>query len=388
MSLYKQRGSKNWWFGFWWNGEHVQKSTKTANKQAARAIEAAHRVALANGEAGIFERKKAPTLKGFAQPFIDAIQVQCGEHPETVKFYAAKLTRLLEYKPLADARLDAIDEAMLDTYIQHRRRTVGPASVNREMATLRRLMRLAYRHKLITYVPKFEIHEADENEREFVLTHAQEEAYLAAAPQPLADFAVLALDLGLRIGEALSLEWRDVHFEPVGKAKLGYVHVRGKPGPDGVYRGKSKKAKRNLTLSERVRTMLKGREAGAKAPWVFTDEEGARPLSIWTLENQHARVRKALGLRECVIHSFRHTFGTRFGEAGADAFTIMRAMGHSSVKVSQKYVHPTAGMTERAFERLEALNRKAIAGLERKRLGAGKATIVPTIVADEDDDAA
>ena len=45
---------------------------------------------------------------------------------------------------------------------------------------------------------------------------------------------------------------------------------------------------------------------------------------------------------------------TRLGEAGADAF--MRIAGHSSVTVSQRYVHPTPEGMERAFERLEELN--------------------------------
>ena len=47
---------------------------------------------------------------------------------------------------------------------------------------------------------------------------------------------------------------------------------------------------------------------------------------------------------------------TRLGEAGADAFTIMKIAGHSTVTVSQRYVHPTPEALERAFERLEALN--------------------------------
>jgi hypothetical protein len=46
---------------------------------------------------------------------------------------------------------------------------------------------------------------------------------------------------------------------------------------------------------------------------------------------------------------------TRLGEAGADAFTIMRIAGHSSVVISQRYVHPSPESLERAFERLEAL---------------------------------
>jgi hypothetical protein len=47
---------------------------------------------------------------------------------------------------------------------------------------------------------------------------------------------------------------------------------------------------------------------------------------------------------------------TRLGEAGADAFTIMRIAGHSSVTISQRYVHPTPDPLQRAFERLENLN--------------------------------
>jgi hypothetical protein len=44
---------------------------------------------------------------------------------------------------------------------------------------------------------------------------------------------------------------------------------------------------------------------------------------------------------------------TRLGESGVDAFTIMRIAGHSSVVVSQRYVHPTPEAIERAFERLQ-----------------------------------
>ena len=46
---------------------------------------------------------------------------------------------------------------------------------------------------------------------------------------------------------------------------------------------------------------------------------------------------------------------TRLGESGADAFTIMRIAGHSSVTVSQ-YLHSTQEAMERDFERLQKLN--------------------------------
>ena len=57
-----------------------------------------------------------------------------------------------------------------------------------------------------------------------------------------------------------------------------------------------------------------------------------------------------------MLHSLRHAFLTRLGEAGVDAFTIMRIAGHSTITVSQKYVHPSTEAMERAFDRLETFN--------------------------------
>lgn len=319
MAIFKR--GRVYWYHFVFNGQHVQKSTKQGNPRVARQMEAACKTALAKGEVGIMERKPVPALHAFAQRFIDAIQVRCAEKPHTIQFYANKLARLLDFEPLASVRLNQIDEALIESYVQHRSKQVSPASVNRELATLRRLLRLAQEWHVIDRVPRIRLLPG-ERTRDFVLSHAQERTYLEAAPQPLADAAMLMLDTGLRVGEVLTVEWRDVHLEPVGAAKLGYIHVRS---------GKSKNAKRNLSLTARVQAMLQERLAIARSPHVFTDETGTRPVSIYTLEDQHSRVRRALRLSECVIHSFRHTFGTRLGEAGADAFTIMRAMGHSVV---------------------------------------------------------
>ena len=57
--------------------------------------------------------------------------------------------------------------------------------------------------------------------------------------------------------------------------------------------------------------------------------------------------------KDFVIHSLRHTMLSRLGESGVDAFTIMRIAGHSSITVSQRYVHPSPEAVERAFERLQ-----------------------------------
>jgi integrase len=206
--------------------------------------------------------------------------------------------------------------------------------------------------------------------REFVLSHAREEAYLNACPQPLRDIALTVLDCGLRTGEVLNLEWRNVHLEPAPGAKYRYIHI-----PDG----KSKNARRNVPITDRLARMLLGRSLESKSVCVFPSETG-RPYRVTSIDHDHAEVRAALQMPPAfVVYSLRHTYGTRLGEAGADAFAIMKLMGHSSITVSQRYVHPSPEALERAVERLEALNQKATQSLPGTLKAALTATVSATV---------
>jgi hypothetical protein len=133
MAIYKR--GETYWYEFQFKGERIEESAKTGNKEAARQIMAAHRVRLARGEAGIRERPPVPTLAEFGSRFESAIVTLCAEKPATVSFYKEKLRRLLADRQLSSARLDAIDEAVIDGYKQRRTRqpsrygsTYSPAS--------------------------------------------------------------------------------------------------------------------------------------------------------------------------------------------------------------------------------------------------------------------
>jgi integrase len=173
-----------------------------------------------------------------------------------------------------------------------------------------------------------------ERQREFVLSHRLEPQYLEAAPQPLKDVVVLILETGVRPGEAVNLQWPDVYLQPAIHAELGYIAIR---------KGKSQKARRNLSLTARAAEMLKARKDAVKSAWVFPGDSPDTAILGTSLDHQHDDVRAALKLpKDFVIHSLRHTMLTRLGEAGADAFTIMRIAGHSSVTVSQRVRAPDA----------------------------------------------
>jgi integrase len=142
--------------------------------------------------------------------------------------------------------------------------------------------------------------------------------------------------------------------------------------------GKSRSAGRSLSLTQRVQTMLEEGVKDCRTEWVFPAADGV-PMLVRSLDHLHTEVREGLKLNpEFAIHSFRPAFLTRMVESGTDAFAIMKLAGHSSVTLSQRYVHPTPEAMERAMERCDSMNQKALEGLKEVPKGLPPATVSAT----------
>lgn len=90
MSLYK-RGNV-WWLDGWFEGKRFQVSTKHQNKRKAKTFEDVYFANLADDRAGIAKRKPAIPLSEFAKRFVEHFEVRHNNKPQTVAFYAAKLS--------------------------------------------------------------------------------------------------------------------------------------------------------------------------------------------------------------------------------------------------------------------------------------------------------
>ncbi len=268
MSIFK-RGNV-YWYHFLFNGEHIQAEHETGEPAHGPPDRSGTPYRAGKGRSG---NRRAARPRRCLQPwhkrFIAHVEARHENKPQTVQFYAAKLNRLLEYPPIAGARLDRIDEGIIEGYVVARRAAVGPATVNRELATLRRMLRLAHEWREIQRVPNIRLL-TGERVRDFVLSRKQEEIYLAACPQPLCNIALLMLESGLRIGEALHLEWADITLAPVNGARFGFLRVR---------EGKSKNARRVIPLTDRAAAMLRER-AGVQGKRVRLCQPG-RQARTW-----------------------------------------------------------------------------------------------------------
>jgi integrase len=81
-----------------------------------------------------------------------------------------------------------------------------------------------------------------------------------------------------------------------------------------------------------------------------------------SLKRQHKQVFKILTeqpqennqnpVRKFVLYSLRHTFLTRLGESGCDVWTHARIAGHSDIRMSARYVHPSEDAVLNAMSRL------------------------------------
>jgi integrase len=67
---------------------------------------------------------------------------------------------------------------------------------------------------------------------------------------------------------------------------------------------------------------------------------------------EEAKKNNQKAMHPCVLYSLRHTFLTRLGESGCDAWTLARIAGHSDIRISTRYVHPSEDAVFGAMSRL------------------------------------
>ena len=169
---------------------------------------------------------------------------------------------------------------------------------------------------------------------------------------------------GMRLGEALALQWDDIDFE--GRSiTIQRTFSRGKIGlPKN---GKHRRIDMSMQLTQvlkdakhqrKLETINKG--WGKVPDWVFVSSAGT-PLDInhWRKRVFYKAIEKA-ELRRVRVHDIRHTYASLLIQAGESLAYVRDQLGHHSISVTVDiYGHLTPGGNKDAVDRLDDLDTDA-----------------------------
>jgi len=237
------------------------------------------------------------------------------------------------------------------------------STINRKVSTLSVMLKHAHRLGFISSMPY--IARKSENpgrlrwysreEEQVVLNYLDRSKMTSARHRDFRDIFIFLLDSGARLGEAMKLQWRDYyegkvtfHDTKSGKSRTIPASERIKDMMDARIVNMSCKAgggrlkaidlSPGLVPSETLQAIRRHPEASEAL--VFAGWDGSKAYNCWLT------IRAAVGILDkgANLHALRHTCASRFAASGVPVHDIKEWMGHSTLAVTEKYMHlaPTA----------------------------------------------
>jgi integrase len=348
MAVFKKQGV--YWIDYYVNGQRKRERIGP-DKRLAETVLQKRKVEIAEGK---FLDKKRPVTTTFdelADAYLKWISPnEKAGIPARKRSWRSHdlyaIGRLRAY--FGGKRLTAITPALVGRYrdwrrstISRRNRPVSAATVNRELACLKRMFTVAHKGLIVLKggVPKdkpLEVVslEQERNERDRVLL-AEEFARLCEAVEDwLKPMLLVAYHTGMRKGEIRSLRRDQVDLK-TGTIRLKSSDTKTDEG-------------RVIPLSQTLTSTLKTATRYVCCPWVFVnparmDAWQASPDMVepryhkTSITRAFERACQKAGVKYATFHDLRHTFVTNARRAGIDYFRIMAMTGHKRMAVFKRY---------------------------------------------------
>lgn len=218
------------------------------------------------------------------------------------------------------ASLDSFTASDVRAYMEARSsgaisgRPVGRASVNRELATLKGLMRWARAERLTGNLADTEVRLLREDQGSNPPREVPRRAWMAVLPKLIERWrlaATVLLGAGLRYGELARMTPEDVRA-------------------GGIYVPRAK-ARRSRLVPCSPRTI-----AAARA---LLNLGGVPDDTGWQMGDRLEAACRAAKVPRFSPHELRHTFATTCLRAGVDLRTLQAWLGHASISTTEKYLH-------------------------------------------------
>lgn len=229
---------------------------------------------------------------------------------------------------------------------------VGPAMVNRSLQCLRRMLNIAHEDGKIAVVPKIRLLKEPPARKGF-LDLAKFDELLKALPEHLQPLILFLYWCGVRVGEALQIEWQQVDLDraliTLEEEQTKNSEARVIPLPDVlVERLRKQEPKSGLVFDG---TNLRTEWAKACAAVGLGTVEERKSEKGWTWQ-------KYTGL---IVHDLRRSAIRNLRLAGVDEADAMKISGHKTTEVFRRYNIRTTEDIQAAMRKREALSAGATA---------------------------
>ena len=222
---------------------------------------------------------------------------------------------------LGDRLLRDISVADVASYLVERRNEVSPATCNREIAILRRVLNVAIAWRMADRNPLARYKLLKERNDGWRAINAKEaQALVQALPDYLKPLVITALNCGARRGELLALKWEHVRLdlkEPI----LSFTDTKG---------ARRRDVPANEAIVQALRRLPRDSEC------VFT--RNGRPLGDFRGAFRTACRKAGIG-DGFRFHDLRHSYATAARDANMDIRTLQTILGHRTIAMTMRYTH-------------------------------------------------
>lgn len=235
------------------------------------------------------------------------------------------------------------------------------ATVNYEMAILRRGFRLGARAGKVATRPEIAMLHVD-NARQGFFEPEQYRSVVSHLAEYLKPVATVGYITGWRVkSELLTRQWRHVDFTN------GWIRLE--PGESKNREGRAFPFTPELKAvleAQRERVRAIERRLGCVIPWVFCHAPGegrAKAGSrVSNFRGAWAKACEAAGVPGRLVHDFRRTAVRNLERAGVSRSAAMKMTGHKTDAVYQRYAITDSSMLQEAAVKLAALHASEASG--------------------------
>jgi integrase len=335
MSLIRR--GKIWWYEFWFAGQRIQESSRSASKTVARAAEQKRRRELEEGFNNVDDNRheRVRTVRDVGEEYLASYRLRNPRSAVYAGYAVRHVQRLLGDRMLVDFSEQTVKEFQ-DKRLEE---NAAPKTINEEVGFLLRLLgdmgdllRVRLRKKRLlklkvrNHVGK--AYDADEKARMIAAAKQAHSPHIYPA-------LMIALNTGLRDAEMKNLAWAQVdlneRYLAVGRSKTEAGEGRTVPLNSALYQALVDYSAWYRERFGEIRPEWYVFPFGTPRP-----HDPTRPVTTLKTAWKNLRLKAKVQGR---WHDNRHTLITELAEKGAGDQTIMDIAGHVSKQMLKHYSH-------------------------------------------------